>query len=429
MKQHSNLNSVMETGDHFKNGAGTKSQMIGKNYRLSAIAWLISMMAFCLIISGCTNSTQNKSGANHDIPVFDLTKNYPEMELTADEDDKEYILLETKDNVLADADFSIEYLSDQYIVGKNRRRGDIFIFDKDGKVVSFFNHTGQGPSEYTFVYSLAFDEKTQEIFISDQPSKNQCLVYSIDGSYLRQFNYPENSTIWNLYDFDEQTLLAYNSLSPVYNGEMEINQITPYVFLSKKDGSLISRLDLSFPNRLPDIYRQVAGQMQVGLPLGFGGNLKYENEFVIVNRSTDTVYLLTKDNKLNPLFVRTPSVYDENIVLNIFVTFKTNTYLFFESTTFNFEEDVKRMLNSQPNVRLTQKFAYNMQKNQLFHINKESKERPMADVYGRYEVFLYRADQLVDRLEKGELDGKLKQIAQKIDAEDNPVVEIIRYKI
>jgi hypothetical protein len=38
------------------------------------------------------------------------------------------------------------------------------------------------------------------------------------------------------------------------------------------------------------------------------------------------------------------------------------------------------------------------------------------------------ADRLVADLENGKLQGKLEQVAKTVDAEDNPVVEIIKYK-
>ena len=423
MEQNSIFDSVMESRYHFKNEMNTK----GKASRLYAIAWFLSMMAVCIIQPGCINTNQKKSSSGQDIPVFDLTKNYPEIELEADEAEKDCIPLETTDNVLAAADFLLEYISDQCIIGRNRIRGDVFIFNKNGKIVSFFNHTGQGPNEYTSIRSLVFDGITQEIFISDFISKNRCLVYSTDGKYLRQFNYPENSRIGNLYDFDEQTLLAYNDLSPAQDGALEINQITPYVFLSKKDGSLISRLDLSFPNRLADTYMRKMGEIAVGLPLRFGGNLKCGNEFFIVNRSSDTLFLLTQDKKLTPLFVRTPSVYDENQVISIVISFKTHMYLVFETLSFNFDEATKQILNRQPFVPPSRIFAYNIQTHKLFNIIKGNTGQKV-DVLGKSEVMLHRSDLLVDRLEKGELDGKLKQIAQNINAEDNPIVEIIRYK-
>jgi hypothetical protein len=172
---------------------------------------------------------------------------------------------------------------------------------------------------------------------------------------------------------------------------------------------------------------QKMGEMTVGLPLRFGGNLKCGNEFIIVNRSSDTLFLLTQDKKLTPLFVRTPSVYAENQVISIAISFKTHTYLVFETLTFNFDEATKQILNRQPFAPPTRIFAYNIQTHKLFNINKGNTGQKV-DILGKSEVILHKADLLVDRLEKGELDGKLKQIAQKIDAEDNPIIEIIRDK-
>ena len=40
----------------------------------------------------------------------------------------------------------------------------------------------------------------------------------------------------------------------------------------------------------------------------------------------------------------------------------------------------------------------------------------------------YEADDLVEALEKGELKGKLKEVAAKLKEEDNPVIMLVKYK-
>ena len=52
--------------------------------------------------------------------------------------------------------------------------------------------------------------------------------------------------------------------------------------------------------------------------------------------------------------------------------------------------------------------------------------RPLNDEIASWQIL--EAYQLVEDYEKGKLKGKLKEIASKLDKEDNPVIMLIKYK-
>ena len=89
-------------------------------------------------LSGCFNSDL-KTYQQQGIVVIDLTKKNPDKEFFVDDADVEYIPLETTTEVLADGDFIIKYVSNRRIVATNNTRGDIFIFGRDGKIISHLN--------------------------------------------------------------------------------------------------------------------------------------------------------------------------------------------------------------------------------------------------------------------------------------------------
>jgi hypothetical protein len=415
MIQFSDYNSVMEFGNHFKNRASLKNNNCRK-----CIVKLVIIMG-CFYLSACNNTNQQM-----DIPIFDLTKTYPEMEFVADEANKEYISLETTDDVLADRGFTIQQVSDKYIVGSNRSKGDIFIFDRNGKIKSFFNNKGQSGNEYLNLSSIVFDEKAQEVFVADNVT---CLVYAPDGRYLRKFNYPDSARVSNLYDFDEHTLLAYCAYRARSNDAPEdINQTMPYIFLSKKDGSVISRLDLSFQKRVNSRIIIQTEQGIVPITISAGANkVKFGQEFIIADRSSDTIYMFSQDKKLIPLFVRTPSVFNEDHIIALTVEFKTDTYLFFSALSYDKNKITAQFLNNQQmTLDVLRTFAYNLHTGQLFSIPKI----PSGVVAGAPKntaVRTMEAFYLLEGLENDKLKGKLKQVAQEIDADANPVVEIIKY--
>ena len=113
---------------------------------------------FVLLIAFVSCNT--KSNKNSDLNVIDISKNYPKKEISIQSiADIEYVALETTDDVLLGAISQITHLSDKYIVIYEMREGDIFIFDRKGKIVSYFNHKGPSSNEYNFLMNTLFDEK------------------------------------------------------------------------------------------------------------------------------------------------------------------------------------------------------------------------------------------------------------------------------
>jgi len=404
-------------------------------------SYLIFVAAICFSLTTCisNNPRKDKSAVQSQdtfaiapfegLITVDLTKKYPEKEFVVDDADKEFIFLETTDEVLADRDFKLQYVSDKRIVASNRGRGDIFFFGRDGKVISFVNRKGNSGTEYSDMVSIVFDEQNSEIFVVDYLTKQRCLVYSEDGKFLRQFYFPPNSWITDVYNFDEQTLLAYNGHRVGEHHAGDINQRMPYVFLSKKDGSVVSRLELSFEKRISDRhFIRVEGG---AIPFTISSNniVKNGQEFIIAERSSDTVYVLTQDKKLTPLLVRTPTVFNENTLITLSVDAKTERYLFLWSVSYNWDEIVEQWKKGQQlTLPPANKLVYDSHTGEVFN-TVESIPRSV-DSPERIGIDMYHADRLVERFEKGELKGKLKQIAQTIKdtkKDINPIVVITRY--
>ena len=100
--------------------------------------------------------------------------------------------LETTKDVVLDRIARIGYVSEKYILVIESSRGNIYLFDRNGKIVSHFNHKGPGPEEYQIVSFAVFDEKNEEIFVFDTVT-SRILVYSIAGKYRRTLKYPTDS--------------------------------------------------------------------------------------------------------------------------------------------------------------------------------------------------------------------------------------------
>jgi hypothetical protein len=129
---------------------------------------------------------------------------------------------------------------------------------------------------------------------------------------------------------------------------------------------------------------------------------------------------------MTPLFFRTPSVFDEKRLVVMSVYLKTDKYLFFSTFTYNWDEIIALIEKGQQPKLNEDYFAYELHTSRVFSVEKgpsSIKDAPVNTAVRRWF-----ADVLVEDLENGKLDGKLKKIAQTLNEEDNPVVEITKYR-
>ena len=172
---------------------------------------LIVFLPFFVMAHSQMNNPQSKSG---DLPVVDFSKNHPQKKdiILQDIAVIEYIRLETTDNVILSgvrsmSDVSkIASISDNYIVIYEQIRGDIFVFNRNGKIVSHFNHRGQSGREYSLITNsgVIFDEKNEEIYVCSKLVQ----VYSLNGQHKRTLRIDSNSSV-KICNFDDETLLVY----------------------------------------------------------------------------------------------------------------------------------------------------------------------------------------------------------------------------
>lgn len=99
---------------------------------------LFTFLALCLAVAGSAQSGQMTSK----LPTIDITKEYPKKKLVLqDIATAEYIPLETSDKVLLDGVATLHCsFTEHYITTYNANEGQIFVFDRKGKICHTFNH-------------------------------------------------------------------------------------------------------------------------------------------------------------------------------------------------------------------------------------------------------------------------------------------------
>ena len=382
-----------------------------------------------MILFGCqSGSKQSKTG---ELIEIDISKNYPTKEIHLQNvADIEYVALETTDDVLLGQYSSISYISDNYIALYDFMQGTIFVFNRNGTVASHFNHRGQGNMEYVYISNMIFDEKNGEIFVFDTTSAHRILVYSLSGEYKRTLKYSDDLDITG-YNFDDETMLVYDVKGLMQNEYRE----KPYMFMSKKDGSIVSELDIRLPirysNRAMINVTDESGQSIIApFNIRISNNRNYGPDFVIADMSSDTIYRLTKNNELTPWIVRTPSVHSSEPRTVWTTDLVTDKFILAAKATFDFE--LVRRTQQVPMAS----FYYEFETGDTSDVSFVNDDFP----FGRNDpdcvdspqknlaVLMIQAFRLKEAYEKQQLKGEFEKFVSTLDVDDNPVVAIIKFK-
>ena len=174
--------------------------------RLYTITLLLASM---LLSCGGGKGEAQKQKVSDELWTFDVTKEYTTKEIyIQDIADVDYIPLETNDSILWRGR-EVLYLDDDYIVGANRNNG-VYFHDGKGKALNMFNKMGQGPKEYSDMYKVQYDKKSDEIYINDM---FKYYVYDKEGNFKRSFQGIEDklySRIEQFFILNEDELIQYN---------------------------------------------------------------------------------------------------------------------------------------------------------------------------------------------------------------------------
>ncbi len=378
----------------------------------------------------CCLQTQDVPGHKQQIPVFDKEKQYPKKTIKSGEliAERRFIPLETTPEVLLDNDARLTYVSDKRILVYNQKIGNIFIFGIDGKALLHFN--GRGPDSYNYIVSVVYDEKNKEVFILDLSSR--IYVYSENGVFRRILHTPDNIRPTEMYNFDDQSILIFDekqyiNTTPVIN----IPPTQPFTIHSKKNGAMISKINITMNKVLAKRMTVQTGPNSATTHsnvTAVPNNSQFGPEFIFSDFSLDTIYHLKEDKTLVPMFVQSPSVFsDHPKIVNIGML--TDRFVSFSVYTWDILEQIRNNNKGQKVPFNKRYFMYDFHEENFYEINLL-----LLGTHDKLEIsknmcaYLIEANRLVEDLKAGRLTGELKRIVQKLNEEDNPVVELVKYK-
>jgi hypothetical protein len=377
------------------------------------------------VIAGCGRK-QSTDG----IITVDVTKNYPEKKLIfQDFMDVEYIALETTDEFITQG--RVMDIGKENILVINRNRdGTIFIFDRTGKGLRKINRIGRGPEEYSSVYSIVLDEDNNEIFVHDY-SQRKIVVYDLNGKFKRSLKYNNGDEVLRydfIHNYDRNHLICYDA-----TGTFIEERPFCHVVISKQDGSVVRKVELPFKEKKSTMISIQEGEATFTSSVPFEPILPYQEQWILAQPSSDTIYRYLPDYSMIPFMVRTPSIQSMKPEVFLYPELITEYYYFM----MVMGTDMK-VINDNVSLPQTQiRLIYDRQEKALFKYTvyngdfSNEKKVPMSSGPVNDEIAFCRsleADQLVEAYEKGQLKGKLKEIAAKLDKEDNPVIMLIKHK-
>ena len=378
-----------------------------------------------LLILGCVG--RGGEQLSDDVITVDVTKSYPQKKemILQDFMDVEYIALETNDEFVNQG--RVLDIGKKIILVKNTiNDGDIFIYDRHGKALRKINHNGpKSDEEYTNILNITLDEDNEEMFVSDIYNK-KIYVYDLYGKFKRSFRHKEGGGslfYTEIFNYDRDNLLCCDP----YNEEIA------FVLVSKQDGSITKEIKIPFKEKKDLSQTRMQGEQGVVMSPGpYRPITPYNGNWILLEFSSDTVYTLLPDYSLQPFIVRTPPIQSMDPEVMLRLRLLSDRYYFMDAVVNEYNFNTRRgfsttflMYDKQEKVF----FGYTLY-NGDYSIKKEiymSSLRPVNHEIESWQKI--EAYQLVESYKNGELkDGKLKEIASKLDEEDNPVIMLIKHK-
>ena len=375
-----------------------------------------------LLLAGCGKDTISTNG----FITVDVTKSSysPKKELVLqDFMDVEYIPLETNDEFINHG--YVRAVGEKYIIVTNYRNdGDIFVYNRKGKAIRKINRKGQGGEEYTYITNITLDEDNNEIFVNDHFVK-KIYVYDLDGNFKRSFKQKSDGgsrSYDDIFNYDKENLICYD----------ELNNEIPFLLVSKQDGNITKEIKVPFKEKklFFQILRQKEGTRAAGPGL-YSRIIPYNNNWILIEPSSDTIYTLMPDCSLRPFIVKTPPVHTMNPEFYLILRLISDRYYFMES--------VKNVYDFRKREGFPRTyFMYDTQEKDFFSYiiyngdYSDKKELYMImfiPINAKGELWAtIDAFELCRDYEKGKLKGKLKDIAAKLGEDDNRVIMLVKPK-
>ena len=339
----------------------------------------------------------------------------------------EYIPLETTDDALIRQVTEIAMSGDEMLVC-DKPTGNVLFYTPQGKLKKVFNKQGGGPHEYQKLTEFSADFAHKEFYVWDYQLRYAIQVYSMEGDYLRTL--PVKAKVWAgmLFDCDEKHLLAYDDYGLSDLSATQFNEY-PYILIDKQTGQL-SPLPLRLQHRLGKSF-SIGGYF---MSLNLEPMLKNSgNGVVISDFAKDSVFVL-RGESLVPIATRSHIGKDDSGMDLSAVCVLTDRYMLLDDVRLNIPRgqkgDVeiagsKSLLCDRKSGEVSEVvFRLKDLDANFFDVVSHNSRNDLPDNLYMYTL---RVETLLDLLEANKLSGRLKEVAQRLNPDDNPVLVAVKF--
>jgi hypothetical protein len=270
---------------------------------------------------------------------------------------------------------------------------------------------------------ITLDEENGEIFVNENMAR-KILVYDLSGKFKRCLKHKEEAIYTKMYNFDRGNLICYDATG---KNKQSFN------IISKQDGSITKEIGFFFKEKIKTsvvLKDDANNRSYSSIPGTHYPIVPYHNNWILTEPSSDTVYIYLPDHNMNPFIVRVPAIQSMNPEIFLFPTVITDRYCFMDivKKEYNFTSqqgfpNISLMYDKKERVT----FKYTIY-NDDYSYKREvfMRTSPVSGEIATWQPL--EAHQLVESYEKGELKGKLKEIAATLNEDDNPVIMLIKHK-
>ena len=390
--------------------------------RCFSMKGLNTIFAFTLLVMAGCGERGKPAG---DFITVDVTKSYPKKELILqDFMDVEYILLQSPGVSLYQD--KIHDIGEDILLVQNKN--DLLFFDRTGLIFRKISLRDADFEDYNNIVGITLDEDNDEMFVNYIKIK-KIKVYDLFGNYKRTLHNYIGISYINIYNFNKDNLICEVDFFR-FDGD---TVVTPsFIVISKKDGSCIK--DIHFPHKQSNTI-SMSSKTPKGVPVGAEVDLfpitRYHDSWILGQISSDTVYRLLSDYSMVPFIARTPSVQAMNPEVYFVTTIFTDRYFFMETIKKEYSFETWQGF---PTISL----VYDRQNKTIYECSLSNSDRSGISMAGLSFIDTLNADisfwsllkpyELIDDFKKGNLKGKLKEIAALLTEDSNPVIMIVKHK-
>ncbi|MDE6586821.1 MAG: 6-bladed beta-propeller [Paramuribaculum sp.] len=365
--------------------------------------------------------------ADDSLPYVDLTKTYPLKKIDLREvADIKYVQLETTDKSLVSYPSKI-YLRDGKILFEEFKSQEVLAFNEDGTFFTKISRQGGGPQEYRYILNSCVDFDNELVYIWDLTFPPKIKVYDYDGYMQREFTVSDIPTPDAMYLFDENRLIVHCDPDPT-SEEAQIVGSYPYRFIDIHTGKT-TPVDIEIPDAVSNKISKRSGEYISVSSISINPMLKRNNE-VIVSDYTYPIVYLQQGSQLKPLVRKSECSRSDTKETMSVVRAITDRYILFYVATKSIDRDKCTVSIEKETELLYDRKTKEV--NEVEFINPDTGKSVRLSWSGdmpRNTIVKTYAPEVLDLYNnKGYLSGKLKDIAEQMDPEDNPVLAIITFK-